>query len=163
MKEENSTYISPLLSFDLYLETYHHLIKKLKKETDIEQLKYILKGNIGPNIQDVLRQEIYDALVLTSSDQQIIWVNNGFTEMTGYAKNYALGKKPTFLQGEQTSKNKIKDIGEQLHRKHGYTGSIVNYRKSGESYVCHIKILPLYDSKKELTHFIAMERELLSA
>ncbi|MBA4744773.1 MAG: PAS domain-containing protein [Muricauda sp.] len=163
MSEENSTYISPLLSFDLYLEAYHHLIKNLKKETDIEQLKYILKGNIGPNIQDVLRQEVYDALVLTSSDQQIIWVNNGFTEMTGYAKNYALGKKPTFLQGEQTSKSKIKDIGEQLHRKHGYTGSIVNYRKSGESYVCQIKILPLYDSKKELTHFIAMERELLSA
>ncbi len=163
MKEENSTYISPLLSFDLYLEAYHHLIKNLKKEADIEELKYILKGNIEPNIQDMLRQEVYDALVLTSFDQHIIWANNGFTEMTGYAKNYALGKKPKFLQGEQTSKSTIRDIGEQLHLKHSYTGSIVNYRKSGETYLCQIKILPLYDSKKELTHFIALEKELLTA
>lgn len=104
MREENSTYISPLLSFDLYLEAYHHLIKNLKKEADIEQLKFILKGNIGPNIQEMLRQEVYEALVLTSFDQHIIWVNNGFTEMTGYAKNYALGKNLHFFRESRPQK-----------------------------------------------------------
>lgn len=123
MKEENSTYISPLLSFDLYLEAYHHLIKNLKRETDIKQLKYILKGNIGPNIQDVLRQEIYDALVLTSSDQQIIWVNNGFTEMTGYAKNYALGKNLHFFRESKPQKHdqghwRTATFQTELHRIH---------------------------------------------
>ena len=83
--------------------------------------------------------------------------------MTGYHKNYALGKKPSFLQGEKTSEATKQKIREKLKTEHGYEGSILNYRKNGEAYRCRIKIIPLYDSKKQLTHFIALERELLAA
>jgi len=152
-----------LVSFDLYLEHYHQLINSLKKEMDVKQISHSIGENLENNIQTILKQENYDALVLTGLDQNIVWVNPGFTEMTGYNKKFALGKKPSFLQGEKTSQTTLQDIGEQLKRKKRYTGSITNYRKNGETYRCEIKILPLYNSNKELTHFIALEKESKAA
>lgn len=155
--------LSPLVSFDLYLEHYHGLVGSLRKEMDVEQISQSIGENLENNIQTILKQENYDALVVTGLDQTIVWVNQGFTEMTGFHKNFALGKKPSFLQGEKTSKATVRDIGKQLKTKQCYTGSITNYRKNGETYQCEIKILPLYNSNKELTHFIALERESKAA
>lgn len=155
--------LSPLVSFDLYLEHYHRLVNNLKKEMDLKQMSYAIGAPIGPEIQVILKQENYDALVVTALDQNIVWVNQGFTEMTGYNKKFALGKRPSFLQGEKTSKSTVRDISEQLKSSQCYTGSITNYRKNGETYRCEIKILPLYNSNNELTHFMALERESKAA
>lgn len=155
--------LSPLVSFDLYLEHYHQLLNKLKKEMELKQMSYAIGEPIDHEIEVVLKQENYDALVVTALDQIIVWVNQGFTEMTGYNKNFALGKKPSFLQGKKTSKSTVRDIGEQLKRSQCYKGSITNYRKNGETYQCEIKILPIYNSNNELTHFMALERESKAA
>jgi PAS domain S-box-containing protein len=155
--------LSPLVSFDLYLEHYHQLINNLKKEVDLKQMSHAIREHVNNETQAILKEENYDALVVTSFDQTIVWVNQGFTEMTGYNKNFALGKKPSFLQGDKTSKTTVQDIGKQLKNKQCYTGAITNYRKNGETYQCEIKILPLYNSNKELTHFIALERESKAA
>ena len=152
--------ILPLLSFDLYLEHYHNLVKTFKKDVDLAQIHSLLKRNTEQQFQDLIKRENYDAIVITTLDQHIVWVNDGFVEMTGYHRNYALGKRPTFLQGGETSNKTKKQIKEQLETGRNYSGSIVNYKKNGESYRCQIKIVPLYNSKKELTHFMALEKEL---
>nr|WP_297786030.1 PAS domain-containing protein [uncultured Allomuricauda sp.] len=126
---------------------------------DVKQISYAIGKNIDHEVLAILKQENYDALVVTSWDQNIVWVNQGFTEMTGYNKKYALGKKPNFLQGADTSNRIKKQIKEGLQNNHRYNVSIVNYRKNGETYRCQIKILPLSDSKQELSHFIALEKE----
>ena len=105
MTEEGRTYISPLLCFDIYLENYHKLLKQLRKEADVRHLRWILRSDIGSHIQDLILYGTYDALVLTKADQHIVWVNDGFQEMTGYSKSFAIGKRPGFLQGAQTSEN----------------------------------------------------------
>jgi len=152
--------ILPLISFDLYLEHYHQLIKTLKKEIDLEQIHNFLKRHTEGQFQELIKQENYDAIVITTLDQHIVWVSDGFADMTGYQKNYALGKKPSFLQGGSTSNKTKQQIKEQLQSSHNYKGSIVNYKKNGDAYRCQIKIVPLYNSKKELTHFMALEKEL---
>ena len=160
---KSNNHLLPLLSFDFYLEHYHHLIKTLKKEIDLEQIHTFLKRNTESQFQDLIKQENYDAIVITTIDQHIVWVNDGFVEMTGYPKNYALGKRPSFLQGGDTSNKTKQQIKEELESSHNYKGSIVNYKKNGDTYRCQIKIIPLYNSKNELTHFIALEKELLAA
>ncbi|MBO6829495.1 MAG: PAS domain-containing protein [Allomuricauda sp.] len=155
--------ISPLLSFDFYLEAYHRLVKTLKKEEDLKHLREVLNGNLGSHIQNLILEENYDTLVVTCPKQHIVWVNDGFTQMTGYTKHFAIGKRPSFLQGKETPKSTTNEIREQLKATNTYSGSVINHRKNGEPYLCKIQILPLYDSQKELTHFIALEKELLAA
>ena len=79
--------------------------------------------------------------------------------MAGYSKSFPLGKKPNFLQGEKTSPETKKEVKLLLKQKKAFSKSLVNYRKSGEEYLCHIDVLPLYNANKEATHFPAMERE----
>jgi PAS domain S-box-containing protein len=102
----------------------------------------------------------YSALVLTTVTQQILWVNKGFTQMSGYSKSFALGRKPTFLQGEKTCSQTRSRISLGLQKQVPFTESVLNYRKNGELYLCQIRISPLMNSKGELTHFIALEEEL---
>lgn len=160
MRNKGKNYISPLLSFDFYLENYHKMLEQLRKDVDLKQLESIVKPRIGTYIQDLILQERYDALVLTKPDQHIVWVSEGFQEMTGYSKSYAIGKKPSFLQGTNTSENTKQEIREQLRVGHKFSGSILNYRKNGETYQCQIKIVPIYDFKNVLMNFLALEKEL---
>jgi len=163
MIDDSNIRISPLLSFDFYLESYHKLMLQLKKEVDLKQIKSLLRNDIDHNIQQIIKTEDYDALVITDVNQAIVWVNDGFTEMTGYHKKYALGKRPSFLQGAKTSKMIKRQIKDQLLNSHCYKGSIVNYRKNGEAYRCQIDIVPIYGPMGEQTHFIAFEKELFAA
>ena len=51
-------------------------------------------------------------------------------------------------------------IREQLFYNHTFSGSLLNYRKNGEPYLCQISIFPIYDAKERLDNFIAFEKEI---
>lgn len=164
MKVEGKKFISPLLCFDFYAEHYHKLLKQFRKDADLLQLRSILKnGVVERDLENLIQLETYDALVVTDPLQNIVWVSDGFQEMTGYPRSFAMGKSPSFLQGPNTSKAVKKQIQEELEGSQHYLGSIINYRKNGEAYRCRIKIVPIYDSKRKLANFLALEKELLVA
>ena len=79
--------------------------------------------------------------------------------MTGYSKKFAVGKKPSFLQGEKTSTVVKSQLYNDLVLNHTFTGSIVNYRKNGELYLCQITILPIYNFDDKLSYFLALEKD----
>lgn len=104
----------------------------------------------------------FDAIVLTDIMKKIIWVNEGFKKMTGYATLDAIGRTPAFLQGEATSLKVRQHIREQLSVPRPVTGTLVNYKKNGLPYMCQVQIRPLFNIHGELVHFIALEKELRS-
>ena len=79
--------------------------------------------------------------------------------MTGYTKNFAVGKKPSFLQGEKTSLSVKTQLNKELALNHTFSGSILNYRRNGELYFCHITILPVYNLDEKLKYYLALEKD----
>ena len=150
----------PLASFDIHLENYQSLVNEFRRNNDISHIKSILNDSWTTELTTKVFQEDYDAIVLTDTNQKILWVSDGFRDMTGYSKKYAVGKKPSFLQGEQTSKSVKSQIREELFYNHTFRGSLLNYRKNGEPYLCQISIFPIYDAKEKLDNFIAFEKEI---
>lgn len=100
------------------------------------------------------------ALVLTDSRERILWVNRGFTRMTGYGFREAIGKHPNFLQGESTDPMMKRKIRRSLNQVQPYAGTILNYRKDGRPYYCYVRIQPLYNSAHELVNYLAIENEV---
>ena len=100
----------------------------------------------------------YEALIITDKNQNIIWVNDGFSKMTGYPKKEALNKTPKFLQGEKTSAETKKKIWQNILLDKPFKEVIINYKKDQTPYKCEVKILPLYN--KQTTHYIAFERKI---
>ena len=161
MKHNKNKNLLPLASLEFYLENNQSLADDSKKNTDISSLIDVLNVNYWTSEITVnVFQKEYDALVLTDKTQKIRWVSSGFRKMTGYPKQYALGKRPNFLQGELTCKTLKKRIRKELENKHSFSGAIVNYKKNGEPYNCLITILPLYTKKENLKYFLAFEKEI---
>ncbi len=164
-KNENrrKKYLSPIQSLDFYLMSYHALCKKLRLENELSQLNEVLNRELEPSVVQVLETSLYEALVVTDLKKKIVWANNGFNEMTGYSKRFAVGKRPTFLQGKNTSAETKSEIRQLLRLEKRFSKAIINYRKNGEEYLCHIDVLPLFNENNVLTHFLAMEREQVTA
>ncbi len=151
----------PILSWDIYSVFLKEHASKHKLEFDSKALEiFHNKYNWKVNVPELLEQNRYDALVLTDSKQEIQWVNDGFNKMTGYSTKYAIGKKPNFLQGKETSVKNIKSFRENLNKGVPFEQTLINYRKNGDVYRCKIKIYPLSDYNNTITHYLALENEL---
>lgn len=107
-----------------------------------------------------IKGQTFDALVVTNEQQRIIWVSNGFKAMTGYTPSFAKNKKPSFLQGKNTDPKIKQEIREAISSQKPVTATIVNYRKDGTAYDCHVQIIPLFTEQGKLTHFLALESDV---
>lgn len=151
---------SPLLGLDLYAENFQLEMEMGRRRRDLQDI-----FGINPLFSEQMDPAIilnsrYDALIITNHLQEIQWVNKGFSKMTGYTAGYARGKTPKFLQGEETLEENRKRIRERLFKKEIFTEIVVNYRKTREKYKCEITIIPLIDETNNISHFLAIEKEV---
>jgi len=163
VKIKNTPICSPLLSLDIYLDHYHKLIKAARSHSDIQQLQESIDTVISPQLETIIKKEPYDAIVVTDARQTIVWVSEGFYDMTGYSSTFAVGKQPNFLQGKDTQESAKNSIRLHLNQDHSYSGSLINYRKNGEPYLCELKLFPMRNTNDEVTHYLALERRLEAA
>lgn len=149
----------PLLSWDIFMTDYHGRVSESLKQLELKQVLALAQKYKWKNdLKKAFATNDYEALIITNAHQKIIWVNDGFTAMTGYSKTYALHKTPSFLQGEDTSKRTKKRISKNIANSQPFKAVITNYKKDGTAYECEVHVIPLYN--KDTTHFIAFERQV---
>lgn len=150
----------PLLSWDIYSEYFFKFIKSLRKKKEVEKLNEF-QSRFGWDFQleETLFKNEYKAIVVTDKDQKIIWVNDGFKEMTGYSLSSVKDKNPKMLQGEKTSKEALQYIRSKISTESFCETSMVNYRKDGSEYICEIKIFPIQNADNQVEHYLALENE----
>ena len=102
-----------------------------------------------------------NAVIITDKEGVIEWVNDGFTRITGYTFQEAIGKRPgSILQGPLTDPGSVMRIREALKQKKGFTEEILNYHKNGQTYWLSIAITPILDEQGEVTKFVAVESDI---
>ncbi|WP_157811814.1 PAS domain-containing protein [Tenacibaculum sp. SZ-18] len=159
LKEEENHSIN-LLSFDFHVQNLSAILKKKSIQNDIQALEHIAKKEAWiKSIESILTKNPFEALILTDINRSILWVNDGFTKMTGYPRSYALQKAPQFLQGRKTSEETRKRIREKLQRNKPFKEVIINHRKDNTTYKCELHIFPLMNNNKT-THFLALEKQI---
>lgn len=149
----------PLESWDLSGQSYYERLDAAIIERDRLKLQQLQKKYAWKQDTVKLLNLPYQGLVVTDANLTILWVNPGFTDMTGYPAKYALGKTPKFLQGKNTLEISRAMIRKQLQQGRPFTAVITNYRKNNEEYLCEVKIFPLSAKDGQTTHFIALEQE----
>ena len=105
------------------------------------------------------------AVVLTAADIEppgptVFYVNPAFTRMTGYEAGEVIGGSPRMLQGPETKLLVRKAFSRELRAGRPFHGHLVNYRKSGEPYICEIEAKPIMGRNGRVDYFIAFEREV---
>jgi PAS domain S-box-containing protein len=107
-----------------------------------------------------------DAIIITEATPidapgpKIIYVNDAFTEMTGYTAQEALGKSPRFLQGPETDKEALQQLKTALQNWQPCAITVLNYKKDGQPFWCNMQIKPIANADGWYTHWIAVERDV---
>ncbi|WP_461107739.1 PAS domain-containing protein [Spirosoma koreense] len=99
------------------------------------------------------------ALVVTDPEQIIQYVNESFERMTGYAAEEAIGRHPSFLQGDSTDPLARLRIRTALETEQSIRETIHNYRKDNSVYSCDVTIFSVHNDLHQLVNFIAFEQE----
>jgi diguanylate cyclase (GGDEF)-like protein/PAS domain S-box-containing protein len=96
----------------------------------------------------------------TQPDNPIVFVNPGFTRMTGYTLAEVRGCNCRFLQGSVTDPTVLQDIREAIASQRPYTGVLLNYRKDGSLFWNELTISPVFDPHGNLTSYIGLQNDV---
>ncbi|AHG02281.1 hypothetical protein HALLA_20480 (plasmid) [Halostagnicola larsenii XH-48] len=102
-------------------------------------------------------------IILTNphaEDNPIIYVNDKFTELTGYGKNEVLGRNCRFLQGERTSEERVATLREAIDTQEPVTVELRNYRKDGTEFWNRVRIAPLFDDDGDIEYFVGFQDDV---
>lgn len=107
-----------------------------------------------------------DAVVITEAQlidepgPRIIYVNEAFSRMTGYALEEVLGKTPRILQGANTSRIELDKIRTALSKWQPITVELINYRKDNSEFWNEFSLMPVANKTGHYTHWIAVQHDV---
>jgi PAS domain S-box-containing protein len=90
----------------------------------------------------------------------IVYVNDSFSQMTGYSAEEIIGKSPAILQGPKTDRAVLDRLNQSLSEGRLFHGEAINYRKDGSEFVMEWKIVPIKNEKEVISHYLALQRDV---
>ncbi|WP_224335639.1 bacterio-opsin activator domain-containing protein [Haloprofundus halobius] len=103
------------------------------------------------------------ALCLTDPnrpDNPLIYVNNGFEEVTGYTAEEVVGQNCRFLQGAGTDPETVDQLREAVDEGEHASVELKNYRKDGTPFWNQVEVVPIRDEDGEIVHFLGTQRDV---
>lgn len=107
-----------------------------------------------------------DAIIILEAEpgelrgRQILYVNEAFTRMTGYAFEDAYGRTLRMLRGPNTSLKEVNKIREAFIQHRPVRVELLNYRKDGSAFWVECNIVPFADEKGEFLHWVSVQRDI---
>ncbi|MEL7832938.1 PAS domain S-box protein [Fodinibius sp. Rm-B-1B1-1] len=123
---------------------------------ELEKRLNLLESAVRSDYDSILVTE----LSLEKPGPRIVYVNDGFCEMTGYSKEEVIGKTPRILQGPKTDREVLDNLKRRLKEGQSFFGQAVNYRKDGTEFVNQWDIHPLTDKDGNITHWVSYQHDI---
>lgn len=106
-----------------------------------------------------------DSILITETNLEapgpkIIYVNPGFTKLTGYQPEDVLGKSPRILQGPKTERSVLDRLKFVLQKGEVFHGCAINYRRDGSEFWNEWNIEPIRDKKGKVVNYLAIQRDI---
>jgi len=130
------------------------ILRDITEEKIIENVLYVRNRALAVTANGII---ICDT---QKPDFPIIYGNEAFTKITGYEREDFIGKNCRFLQGEDKGQPEISKMSDAIKKGEECKVVLRNYRKDGSLFWNEISITPIYNSKKVLTHFVAVQSDV---
>lgn len=120
------------------------------------QLSVVHKWNHQEwDFENKLKEEV---VIVTDSKLRIVFASKNILKMNGYTNEEVIGQSPKMFHGVDTDLEISNEIRLAIQNKEPFEKKVLNYKKNGETYQCLIKGYPVFNSRGDLSHFIAFEK-----
>lgn len=103
---------------------------------------------------------VANAVFITDEAGQIIWVNDAFSKLSGYAPEDTIGRTPAILQSGSQSPDFYAKLWKTIRAGHIWQGEVVDQRKDGSMYTVDEVITPLFNENGSVANFIAIQHDI---
>lgn len=100
------------------------------------------------------------AVVITTTNGLIEFVNPKFEEVTGYTSDEVIGKNPNILKSGETPLKEYRKLWDTIRSGKPWTGVFHNRRKNGVLFWERAVIAGITDEQGEISHFIAIKEDI---
>lgn len=100
------------------------------------------------------------AISITDFKADIIYVNQAFTRITGYAPEEAIGRNESMLSDKHTPPRVYEELWGCISKKKTWNGILVNRHKTLGRYLADVTIAPILGPDGEVTHYIGIHRDV---
>ena len=128
-----------------------------KMESEIAERKHAeeMRDRLGMAVEQAA-----EAIVITDINGTILYVNPAFEQISGYAREEAVGKNPRILQSGRHDREYYREMWSTLTRGETWSGNILNRRKDGQLYEEVAIISPVRDESGKIVNYVGVKRDV---
>lgn len=93
-------------------------------------------------------------------DTPLVYINDGFCELTGYSRDEMLGQNCRFLQGEATREEPVARMQTAIDAGERVTVELRNYRKEGAMFWNRVTIVPIRSESGTVTGWLGYQEDV---
>ncbi len=130
--------------------------------------------DVTEQVQAGSRLRVLESVVTTANDAvmvtepaplegpgpRIVYVNEAFTRMTGYAQDEVIGETTELLVGPETDRSTIRRIRASLERREPVCAELLNYRRDGTPFWVEVSIAPVLDESGTVVQWTSVQRDI---
>ncbi|MFN3357368.1 MAG: histidine kinase famiy protein [Pseudomonas sp.] len=134
-----------------------------KKRPVVDRIDLAVLSSDRKDLFFAAMQTSRSAMIVTDPaqpDNPIIFANDAFLSLTGFAHHEVIGRNCRFLQGPQTDKSALQRVQLAVERHHEVCLEVLNYRKDGSTFWNELFISPLFNERGQLVYFFASQLDV---
>lgn len=101
-----------------------------------------------------------NAVIVSNTRGDVIWVNPAFTEITGYEHEEILYKNLDLIRSEKQSVKFFQEIRDHISKGKVWKGEVIKKRKDGSEYIVDQTITPVFHHANNISYFIFVEQDI---
>jgi nitrogen fixation negative regulator NifL len=112
------------------------------------------------HLQSAALESAANGIVITDTNGKIIWVNQAFTQSSGYSLEEVLGRNPRLLRSGKQDKIFYQKMWSTILSGEVWRNTIINRRKDGTCYHEDLTITPIRNADGSITRFVGIQHDI---
>ena len=93
-------------------------------------------------------------------DLTLVFVNEGFTRMTGYTADEIMGRNCRFLQGAETEATAVAEIRQAIQQQKACVVELRNYHKNNTPFWNRLSLTPIFSADQQLIYYVGIQSDI---
>ncbi len=143
-----------MLAFAIFIIFTSLKVRKAKDDLELALIE-------AQKLAVIVESSFEGIIIVNASDNIYSYVNPAWEKTTGWTREEVIGKEtPKILNSGEHTEEFFKRLWDKIVNGNTYVGEMVNKKKDGTVYDTEVIIIPVRDSKGEITFYTEISRDI---